>query len=582
MGNEVIVNIRPYFKKTLENFDPTRKADLVWFFNKKKRLSSDELHVLTTDFHMHLVGRIIPIFNPYIMQYWRWLGNIISIWYWLDSKEFKRDFINFFSKKWAINININQIINTSLWVAQKFNIKKWDYEKTWSSFFFLDVYLKWNYDFNITNDGTFNIAYQSPRNNVLNWILNIKPLISHDEMLRHLRIINLSKKIVSFTELNIRNFSDIIEIDLTWLEIDTLDLSNLNNSGIDFKITDCHITNFVARNSDFGTMKLNGVVIENLAIENVTMNDTIFNGVSFQSYKLWTKIREIEIPTKKMKDNYRQLKHVMDKNGNHTEANKFYTKEMQEYWKDLNVIEWFWRNLFIILSQAGFWKNNSNLGEKIVLVLWDNISEHGTNLIRAIFLFIILGVLAAFISSWYITIWVYLLENSCDTVKMFPWESICTIEKALFVTWILFFLLAIIMFFSLITFFYLFSKVFHFIKKNIFRRFSKKKQIKIKSIFNKLIKHPKNFLSKLDILFFILLIFILSFWPDSKYTISGINYIYDPLQHFLTLLYPLHWFKSDDFISFSNLEIMSFIFYKIFHWIILWNIIVTARRITRR
>lgn len=29
-----------------------------------------------------------------------------------------------------------------------------------------------------------------------------------------------------------------------------------------------------------------------------------------------------------MKDNYRQLKHVMDKNANYTEANEFYALEM--------------------------------------------------------------------------------------------------------------------------------------------------------------------------------------------------------------------------------------------------------------
>jgi hypothetical protein len=40
-----------------------------------------------------------------------------------------------------------------------------------------------------------------------------------------------------------------------------------------------------------------------------------------------------------MKDNYRQLKHVMDKNANYTEANKFFALEMEElrkYYKKNN------------------------------------------------------------------------------------------------------------------------------------------------------------------------------------------------------------------------------------------------------
>jgi hypothetical protein len=37
-----------------------------------------------------------------------------------------------------------------------------------------------------------------------------------------------------------------------------------------------------------------------------------------------------------MKDNYRQLKFVMDKNGNYTEANNFFSKEMDYYFQDIS------------------------------------------------------------------------------------------------------------------------------------------------------------------------------------------------------------------------------------------------------
>jgi hypothetical protein len=42
-----------------------------------------------------------------------------------------------------------------------------------------------------------------------------------------------------------------------------------------------------------------------------------------------------------MKDNYRQLKHVMDKNMNYTDANEFYALEMLYYTKYINKLDYF-------------------------------------------------------------------------------------------------------------------------------------------------------------------------------------------------------------------------------------------------
>ena len=83
-------------------------------------------------------------------------------------------------------------------------------------------------------------------------------------------------------------------------------------------------------NTDLWETTFNWVEITKLYLENTNLNNCIFNWVDFPNeYKLEQK----KLKNKKMKDNYRQLKFVMDKNWNHTEANKFYWLEMEYYMK---------------------------------------------------------------------------------------------------------------------------------------------------------------------------------------------------------------------------------------------------------
>lgn len=135
------------------------------------------------------------------------------------------------------------------------------------------------------------------------------------------------------------------------------------------------------KNSDLWRTTFNWVSINKLFLENVTLNDCIFNWVDFpESYKL----EESKIVSNRhMKDNYRQLKHVMDKNWNITEANKFYELEMEyEMKKNIEVkifTNWFLKWLRLLWKEGFKWKKSKFLWERIVLFFWKNINEFWNN-----------------------------------------------------------------------------------------------------------------------------------------------------------------------------------------------------------
>lgn len=110
------------------------------------------------------------------------------------------------------------------------------------------------------------------------------------------------------------------------------------------------------KNSDLWYMIYDWVDIKKFKIENANLNECMFNGVTFP--KNYVLLRE-GINNKKMKDNYRQLKYIMDKNGNLTEANMFYAKEMHYLFLSLS---WFRtplkKFLLLFLGAVSYFGNN--------------------------------------------------------------------------------------------------------------------------------------------------------------------------------------------------------------------------------
>ena len=210
----------------------------------------------------------------------------------------------------------------------------------------------------------------------------------------------------------IKDFSNTInfwEFDLYWL-------NSKNNSWLTFSITwikikkllirDCNfedsvilsnllIDELIIINSNLWKSIFNWIEIIKLTIENATLNDCIFNWVEFpKNYelgdnyminKLWENwniiLDDFSLSNKQLKDNYRQLKHVMDSNWNITEANNFFEKEMEYYEKEL-AENWFSQKRVILLIQK-----------------W--ISNYWWNWLKVIWWIFLLWLITAFISYCY-------------------------------------------------------------------------------------------------------------------------------------------------------------------------------------
>lgn len=361
-----------------------------------------------------------------------------------------------------------------------------------------------------------------------------------------------------------KNNSDVLLLDI---KTDTMLIEWFYNDCHDFSINWWVFWGLRIESSDLWRLKFNGVNIQKLSLENATLNDCIFNWCSFpKDYKIedipelntkW----ENDVNYKKMKDNYRQLKHVMDKNGNHTEANKFYAKEMEYYEKTLGIEKkWLWSTLIEILKTIWFWWENKKRWEKLSLLFSDSITEHWTNLTRWLFVLFVFAFLSTNISLWYLITWI----TSCEAIFKYFIDQ-CNSRASLNIMWTI---LTIFMWIVLIL------SVIQDSKQKILR------ETKLQNI----IKWIQNII-KWDyiLLSFLLIIFILlSFSGGIIYFIEWDRYTFIPLRHFINLLDPTYWLVKNQISNYSTIEIIFFVIYKILYGVILWHVLVAARRTTRR
>lgn len=319
----------------------------------------------------------------------------------------------------------------------------------------------------------------------------------------------------------------ISESIINW-KISLYQFYNLSNVGVLF--SNSVIKNFRLHSCNLWTSALNWITIWELTLENVTLNDCIFNAIEFESYELWEiKDNDWNINYKKQKDSYRQLKHVMDKNWNHTEANKFYALEMEYYERTLDIWwGWFLDNLKNFIKTSFHWEKAKILWEIIVLRFSKRINDFWNNWLSPLFWLLFFSSFATLIDG--------IISTNSIKELFYP-----------------------------IAFFALLWGVFY-----IFRKFEKTRKVN-----DFVINISQN----------TYLIIFAAIFTFIGFSLKGFNF----LEAFSVYVNPI-WFLPEYFIQngeklyikYSWFEKLIFILYKALYGVILWHLIVAAKRTTKR
>ncbi len=163
------------------------------------------------------------------------------------------------------------------------------------------------------------------------WNINWELDLSDIQNINSISVL-LIEKIQSLT---IENLKNINSFNINVQKIVDLNIEHSFFEWKQFSINNTEITVAWFNHVHFWETQFNWVTFIQLWFYNTTFNNCIFNNTVFPMKLENNLLRTINIETKEQKDNYRQLKHVMDKNWNHTEANKFFALEMEYYGKTL-------------------------------------------------------------------------------------------------------------------------------------------------------------------------------------------------------------------------------------------------------
>ncbi len=311
-----------------------------------------------------------------------------------------------------------------------------------------------------------------------NWVVDIRT-----EQLKSLKIINshIESRKVNFFNININWLTDILD-------------------------------------SDLGETKFNWILFGSLKLRNSSLVNTVFNWCSFP------KQLEDFGNENKQKDNYRQLKFVMEKNWNKIQADKFYELEMNSELASIST------NLSLKkLLNLDYWLfESNNISRKIPLTFSKILTNFGNNWIPAFIILNIFVLFSTFSKSLY-----YKLQNEWINLNwnIYTSDNVSNLEKYVSILFILILIYAILKLYSLI-------------------------------------------LNKYPLVWFVILILLI-------YFTYGVNLIWEYIK---LLINPFYWFKDliNNVNNFNWLELISFASYKILYWIILWHLVVALKRTTRR
>lgn len=151
-----------------------------------------------------------------------------------------------------------------------------------------------------------------------------------------------------------------------------LKLNSIQNFSSYVKLTNVKIVDkFEIKDTNLGKSELNKFDLSEcneILIQDSSFFGTIFNNV------IWGKIAEERF--KGSRDVFRQLKYVLEQQGNIIDANRFYSLEMKEYKKELDNKGWF--------SEYG--------QDKLVFLLHENISNYSQTWVLPLVWFFVVGI----------------------------------------------------------------------------------------------------------------------------------------------------------------------------------------------
>jgi hypothetical protein len=330
--------------------------------------------------------------------------NIIK-WFWTKS------YIDFSKKiKWSI-ITFN---NSLLYVDKDTNEYKSHFKEPYLSLTLADndvkKIIKWDEDiiFNLVNKAKLqvfrNIEFKSKwkvfididtefSNCIFNELnvssLNVGKKITFDWWSAN--EIYLDKYIqweiyIKFNKINKLNIELNKNPGIVYINTKIIEVLNINNSFFtkeNFILNDNVIINLNINESIFNDWLFNWTVINEFNLYNTTFGNSIFNNVVFPN-----ELKKWKCTLQWMKDNYRQLKHVMDKNWNHTEANKFFALEMEYYSK----------------------LDNISLYEKVSLWFQKLINNYWNNWFKNFLIILLFALLSTLINYFYLLIYYDLIK----------------------------------------------------------------------------------------------------------------------------------------------------------------------------
>ncbi len=527
--SEIVVNLNIELKEIFKKYDPNDRFKN-WHLSSLRKgfvlgVMWEELYKIYEDIINELKYRLKNKFSTCLS----FESIKFDTLFWLiGSTDLRSIITNYFHgrKNW-IPQNFFDGINRMI-SAWDISTKKWKY--ILNNINSIDKILSGQFEFKSWNPLSVNITYKWLEKDIANWSFRF----SINGTQQKIDIQNYSKKKVVFEEIIIEDSKEFNSINLRGIKISKLIIKNLDNTS-NFIITDCNLVKLQILDSDLWKMKFNGVEIGKLTIKNTTLNESIFNGVNFKSYTLWKNVEWKNINNKKLKDNYRQLKHVMEKNANYTEANKFYAMEMDEYrsyLKKKKLFKKWWFNK--VHKEDYFGELSQNISDYIVLFMSKLISNYWNNWLSVISLMFYLALWAVCIKYTYER-GIFDILNGFQPVVFHYYESTHLIDLITKITYII----------SMTWIGLCIYKIWLFLKQSV--------------------------------IFSILFMLLIGIFIEIFLSIPMISY-------FLDFINPLYWFRlsTTELAWMDTLSKAWLIIYKTIYTILLYYLLVGLKRTTRR